>query len=507
MANLSECCRSVPCPPPRAIQKCGTPLHFPYLFALLTSNNPRTMTSLLRSPFALSAISLAAGMVFGRLLREENPRASSAPPPSTTANAPAQAPSSAQPETQSLANHTEPSTFSTLPSDQQVDTLIRISKQAPNSPSLQLLVAKLAADLPQDALERLLSQLAQRKDGPFFATSVLAERLAAINPDKALTLASETKSKDIAEAALNALLRRDASEALKAWATLPKDLEVDPTVALSQGLATPGGSFKDAVNAIRSVPELLENVGSRGAQKNWQLTNILGALTAKAAAEDPALALAELRAAAAGMVNDNPKRNPNASDLDIAKQRDALVATISGKAVNTLRSTSTSVASDMFDALKDTEKHVWSFSIEAVTRFKQSGTETAISFAEKQASKDNMSSAASGVWWALANQDRAAALSWIESLPPGAFREGTLKSVMMDAWNRTKSWGDPEIATGAAAALLSRGSQLDYYTTMLSDRHFGYNDGRSRADFIASLPLSPQERVELERRIAPVKPR
>lgn len=78
---------------------------------------------------------------------------------------------------------------------------------------------------------------------------------------------------------------------------------------------------------------------------------------------------------------------------------------------------------------------------------------------------------------------------------------------MMDAWNRSSAWGDPEIATGAASSLLSHSSQVDYYAAMLSDRHFGFSDGRSRAEFISELPLTTQEKSNLESRLAPVKPR
>jgi hypothetical protein len=42
---------------------------------------------------------------------------------------------------------------------------------------------------------------------------------------------------------------------------------------------------------------------------------------------------------------------------------------------------------------------------------------------------------------------------------------------------------------------------------MLSDRHFGFGDGRSRAEFIGELPLTMQEKRDLESRLAPVKPR
>jgi hypothetical protein len=462
------------------------------------------MPTPLRSQLILPASSLLAGVMTGKLLVTQPTN----PPPENTVTAAESAAVETDATSKNVAgaalNAATKSTFTNLPLPQQLETLIRISKQAAENPSVQLLLAQIANDLPAPVLEELLSSLAGRKDGPFLATTLLAERLAAIDPSKAIELGTQHKSPQIVEAGLSVLLAKNAADAIKALAALPKDISASLSNIEQSGLVTPGGSFSDAVRVIQSQPNLLENVANA---KQWEVSKILGALAAKTAATDPALALAEIRASAAEIVNSNPKRDPATSDLQIAKQRDALVSQIAGNAVNHLRFESGPDASKLFDALKDTEKKVWSFSIEAVTRYNHSGSETAISFAESQASKENMSSAASGVWWALANQDRPAALAWIESLPPGAFREGTLKSVMMDAWNRSKSWGDPDVAMTAAATLLSRGSQVDYYAAMLSDRHFAYNDGRTRAEFIAELPLTPQEKTDLERRLAPVKPR
>jgi hypothetical protein len=461
----------------------------------------------------LSLASLLAGIAFGKILapqtgerREPSGRMSS-----SVDSALKSSDSAATDAAEPLADTGLPGTFANLPRPRQLDTLVRVSKQAENNPFLQLVIARIANDLPTEVLEELLSSLTEQKKGTDVAgeqdqpaINLFAERLAARAPERAIALGTSRKSARIVEAGLNVLLSRDTAEALKAKAGLPKEINVSLTDACRSGLATPGGSFSDAVRAIQSQPDLLENVA---AKNSWDLPHLLGALAAKTASTDPAQALAEVRSTASEFIEFNPKRDPPISDLELTKQRDSLVKRIAGNAVATLRYESASAASGLFDALAETEKNGWSFSIEAVTRFKHAGSEAAISFAESQASKENMSSAASGVWWALANQDRSAALAWIESLPPGAFREGALKSVMMDAWNRSSAWGDPEVATGAASSLLSHGSQVDYYAAMLSDRHFGFGDGRSRAEFIAELPLTTQEKSDLESRLAPVKPR
>ena len=161
----------------------------------------------------------------------------------------------------------------------------------------------------------------------------------------------------------------------------------------------------------------------------------------------------------------------------------------------------------MFDSLKDAEKISLNCAVEAAARFKHAGSEAAIAFAESLASKKDMAAAASGVWWAFAQRDRRAALAWIESLPAGTFRDGVLQSVRMDAWNRNFAWGDTDVALGAASSLLSRRSQMDYYAATLSGMPFGSRDGRSRAELIATLPLTFREKGELESRLAPIQPR
>ena len=471
------------------------------------------MSTRLFSPLFFPLASLLVGIVFGKILApqagdpSERAGGTSSPKDSTS-----KIPDSAATDaTEPVVGTSSPVTFVNLPRPQQLETLVRVSKQAEDNPSFQLLIARLANDLPTEVLEELLSSLTEQKKGAGAAgeqdqpaINLFAERLAARAPERAIALGTSRKSARIVEAGLNVLLSRDTAEALKAKAGLPKEINVSLTDACRSGLATPGGSFSDAVRAIQSQPDLLENVA---AKNSWDLPHLLGALAAKTASTDPAQALAEVRSTASEFIEFNPKRDPAISDLELTKQRDSLVKRIAGNAVATLRYESAPAASGLFDALAETEKNGWSFSIEAVTRFKHAGSEAAISFAESQASKENMSSAASGVWWALANQDRSAALAWIESLPSGAFREGALKSVMMDAWNRSSAWGDPEVATGAASSLLSHGSQVDYYAAMLSDRHFGFGDGRSRAEFIAELPLTMQEKRDLESRLAPVKTR
>jgi hypothetical protein len=144
------------------------------------------------------------------------------------------------------------------------------------------------------------------------------------------------------------------------------------------------------------------------------------------------------------------------------------------------------------------------FPEEALARFKAGGVEAAIALAEQQQNPEFAKRAASGAWWGLAQQDRQSAITWIESLPQGVFRQGVLNSVMMDAWMQSMSWGSDRAAIDAGASLLSKNSRMDYFASLMSDRRFG-GRGSAPSELIAQLPISEDDKQELYRRIAPVK--
>jgi hypothetical protein len=140
--------------------------------------------------------------------------------------------------------------------------------------------------------------------------------------------------------------------------------------------------------------------------------------------------------------------------------------------------------------------------LEASARFRETGVDPAIQFAEKQTSPQFSKDAARGVWWSLAQQDRGSAMQWIESLPPGTFRDGALSSVMQEAAFRTRTFGETEEAVKAGNELRSTRTKLDYFTTLAQQRRA---DGSSQSEFISSLALPESEKLELRRRLAPIR--
>lgn len=225
---------------------------------------------------------------------------------------------------------------------------------------------------------------------------------------------------------------------------------------------------------------------------------MLGSMLAEFAVKDPVALLAKVKGLASDLATLG--KDPN----DHASGPDALNHGILQGVLDELRTRDPRAASAFFDSIPDAAKTSWMFPVEALYRFREGGVDAAIALAEKQTNEDFTKRAASGVWWGLAQQDRPTALTWIESLPEGAFRQGVLRSVMMDAWMQSMSWGSDRAAIDAGAALLSKASQMDYYASLMSDRRFG-GMGSAPSEIIAKLPLSESEKLELYRRVAPLK--
>ncbi|MCX8511693.1 MAG: hypothetical protein ORN83_08035, partial [Chthoniobacteraceae bacterium] len=208
---------------------------------------------------------------------------------------------------------------------------------------------------------------------------------------------------------------------------------------------------------------------------------------------DPNAAMRDLRKMASELV-------PAGENSKAAES--ALVAKVASQMTRTLRSEGGSADLAVYNALADNERNSFMVTLEAAAQFRRQGTDAAIQFAEKQSSEQFSKDAAAGVWWSLAQQDRSAALQWIESLPQGSFRDGALNSVMQESMFRTRSWGDTEQSIKAGMDLVSKKSQLDYFAVMAQQRR---GDGTSSGEFISSLPLTDADKRELRRRMAPIR--
>lgn len=364
----------------------------------------------------------------------------------------------------------------------------------------QLLMARLVDGLKFDEVSALLNGVSQSQgggqDSVRSAKGALAEKLAALDPSRALEVGQNLGDPKVTQAALLAMAQKNGADALRALVQLPEKLRNgmagEMRNGLVEGIGKASGSLADLTAVLKENPQLLDPKSSMDSS----VRRIVGQIASQAATAEPASAMAQLRQMAAELVHVKPGEDQRAAES-------ALVARFASQMTRTLRADSPASARVVFNALNDSERNNTMVALEAAARFREGGAETAIQFAEKQTSAQFSQDAARGVWWSLAQQDRGAALKWIESLPPGAFRDGALNSVMQESSFRNRTWGDVQDAVRAGTELVSPRSRLDYFAILAEQRRKG---GAGQTEFISGLPISDAEKLELRRRLAPIKP-
>jgi hypothetical protein len=459
----------------------------------------------MRVPIVLG-ISLAAGFFAGLACKHGIPSKAatiSGGGSERTSNPSAGNPSTSGPQALSppMPGTSDGESFGSLPAERQSEALVRLDAKIVKDGSTgdMLLVAKLVSGLDFEKASALWRQL-PRPDNPRAevaggAREVLAERLAALAPERVLEMGQTAEDPRLARAAVVALAQKSGADAIRALAQFPDKFQASVASelrgSLSEGLSSAKGSISSVAAVLKENPKLLDPKSpSEGAVRR-----ILGQVASQAAAADPAAAMADVRRLAAALVQVKPGEDPKAAES-------ALVARIGSQMTRAMRSDAPQSERVVFDSLADHEKNDLQVTLEASARFRTGGAEEAIRFAEKQTKEQFTKDAAAGVWWSLAQKDRSAAMQWIESLPQGPFRDGALNSFMQEASFRTRSWGDPSETIRAGAEFLSRSSKIDYFT-MLAGQSRG--SGVSRSEFIASLPLPDADKAELRRRLAPIR--
>lgn len=399
-----------------------------------------------------------------------------------------------------LPNRSEQERFGGFDLEKQADVLRRLAQKEAKDlrTSALALLAKIVPQLSADQTAALLGDLSGGRLENLEIRRFLAERLAELDAQRALDLGKKLGDTKMLGATLVVMGEEDAAKALAVVKTLPLDQGKEAlTYYLQQvGGGQGKGNALEVAAVLKETPALKE-LGINGV---FGVTDLLGGLLAQQEDRSPAAVLAAVKSLSA--------------ELSVLK-KDAADHTYDENALNTgmlqgflkvLRDADPQAASAFFDGLPDAAKSPWMFPEEAYARFKNGGVEGAIALAEKQVNEEFAKRAAGGAWWGLAQQDRQGAFAWIESLPPGAFRNGVLNAVLWDAWNQSMSWGSDRSAIDAGAQLLSKASQMDYFASLLSDRRF-WGRGSAPSEMIAQLPISEDEKRELYQRMAPVKPK
>ncbi len=482
---------------------------------LLCSNHGPTPKMALSQQLIILSAAAAAGFLAGRVAAPE----STAEGPSVRTSTPHRVdqPPAANRSADSLAtsptNFSELHGFKDLSLEEQTARLFRISSQfekrseqrrfgpprpdADFPPGLQIWLARTISELSPDQTSALLESLAAKNSGQNrdFVSRLLAERLAAADPQRTLDLGKKTGDRRILSAAIESIAHQSGAQAIRTVAALPEEQRsrIWDNVAFNNSVM-PGGSFQEMAAALKESPGLLSR--DRG------LTRMLGVALANTALQDPSAALELVKS-----LNSELERPGNEEDGNRRYRRggpdSSLTAQLLQSTLSEVRAISPEAASRLFDNLSPKEKSAWMHSEEAVSRFQSQGIESAIQFAEKQTDSESARFAALGTWSALAQRDRDAAFQWIDSLPEGSFRQGVLTGVMLDTWRNSSTWGSERAAIEAGAALQNPSTRMEYYSYLLQ-RPFG-SRGTSRSETVDSLPISEPEKAQLLQRLAPIK--
>jgi hypothetical protein len=400
-----------------------------------------------------------------------------------------------------LPGASDDAAFGGQPAEKQRDLLLKLGSRLAKGGTCsdQLLIARLVDGLKFEEVSSLLSGISQAQgaapDAARPVRAVLAEKLAALDPAKALEIGRNTGDPKVAQSALLAMAQKNGAEALRALVQLPEKLRNgvagEMRSGLLDGIGRAGGSLSDLAAVLKENPQLLDPKSSTDSA----VRRIVGQVASQAAAADPAAAMSQLRQMAAGLVQAKPGEDSRAAES-------ALVARFASQMTRALRADAPAAARVVFNALDDSERNNTMVALEAAARFRESGSDAAIQFAEKQTNAQFSQDAARGVWWSLAQRDRGTALKWIESLPAGPFRDGALSSVMQESSFRNRTWGDVQDAVKAGTELVSPRSRLDYFAILAEQRR---KSGGGQGEFISGLPISDADKMELRRRLAPIK--
>jgi hypothetical protein len=441
---------------------------------------------------ALLSASAVGGLCLGLVLESGGRAVERSASGGAAFGLPAANPAGEAPVATALPGQAEAETFSSLPLERQQETLQRwVSKRASlrgTGDELMMLraVKTLSYEQAVALLEGFASATAGKGDSVDFVRVALKERLAALDPKLALEQGRQRGDSQLRSAAVVALMQKNAAEGLRAVGQL-SEKEREGVWDLARASTKPGGSIQELTALLKEMPELAKvSAFSLGMEGSLEF------MAARRMAVDPAGGLGELRQIAAELLAAKGLGNTGPSE------QQQQIHLIMGMMME-LRSLSPEAARTVFDALSEAEKSNFVVSMEAAARLKETGVDAAIRFAESQTNADFVKEAARGVWQALAQQDRTSALQWIDSLPEGPFREGVFSSVMRDALMRTRTSRNALDAFQAGAELLSKKTQLDYYSFLVSQNPL------APSEVIASLPLSDADKQELRRRAAPVK--
>ena len=367
------------------------------------------------------------------------------------------------------------------------------------------------------------AQNATQPDTREFMNRTLAARLAALDPRKAMERAAHlatTVEEDflaqklprqpglvdlVYQSSLVALVQQSGAEALRALKDSPHIIyDAFERSGIPENQIQVGGSFDEMKAALKNDVSALEGWNSFTVQK------MLSSTLAKAYRTDPAGALQEIR----GLVEQMQTN---------AQHRIHVFTCLSDLVVNDWRrSGSPEAASSLVEALRAEEKR-WEenekrpvelssrFALdESQERIRKKGVDAGFDFAEAQENQGAQEAAATAVASKVLGTDVNAGLDWRRQLPEGPFKEGfdnALFSKLVAETNPSgPDWPSYERVLEAALRIVPEGPDRGEVLSKVAKRIADFL-GETPTEFssrLLSLPVSPAERSEILRSLAPI---
>ena len=256
----------------------------------------------MKPPILLSA-SLAAGICTGIAARwSDLVDRPSAPPPAvsdvsrmgSTADGTAPSnPDAPAPAEGPLPGASESEEFHTLTPEKQRDALLNLSTRLAKGGTCgdQLLLARVVNELTFEQTSVLLGNLITPEGGKAdvstAARTVLLERLASLNPERALELGKNSEDPKATQTALMALAQKNGADALRALAQLPEKFRGSVMGEMRQGftdgIGKATGTLSELTAALKANPQLLDPKSNT----EGTVRRLVGQVASQAATTDP----------------------------------------------------------------------------------------------------------------------------------------------------------------------------------------------------------------------------
>ena len=406
-----------------------------------------------------------------------------------------------------LLSVSETMDFGHLSATKQKEVVTRLAKRIErfHSQSDLLLLSKAVRNLSFEQASELLSglhvpDLDERKRDPD-AFTIICERMAALDSEKALKVGLESKNDALISATLNTLSHRSPILALGALAGLPAeirgkfDFNCDPSHFAPARGDGDISDFATIASVIKKHPDAVFENRFANQFENCLFDSAIRIANTHEIKVPPTEAIASLREISESL----RQYARGATGKGASDEADRIFFDGARKLIM--------LFPGIYDSLQGQEKEN-PFLVETeAERLKQESLDKAMKFAESQKDAALVQAAIKGVGSRL---DEKTLMQWADSLPDGPAKQGAMQSV---AWKAVYSLNGSGKEGGEVCLQLvdqfeSDESKITFLTSVLGNPSLAWNLGPSHRQNtfteIEKLPVSNAVKAELWRRTAAI---